>query len=67
MRIWRHLQMLKHAGRGQDPLGAEGTQQGELTVECPVCPHPGRNFPDGWENEKPEVRYVRTLLSTKRD
>lgn len=55
MRIWRHLKMLKHAGHGQDPLGTEGTQEGELAVECPACPHPGRNLPDGWEDAPPEV------------
>ena len=49
--------MLKRAGRGQDPSGADGTQEGELAVECPACPHPGRNLPDGWENAPPEIRY----------
>jgi len=58
MRMWRHLKMLKQAGRGQDPLGAEGTKEGELAVECPACPHPGRNLPEGWENAPPEIRYV---------
>jgi hypothetical protein len=48
--------MLKHAGHGQDPLGAEGTQEGELAVECPTCPHPGCNLPDGWEAAPPEVQ-----------
>jgi hypothetical protein len=57
MRIWRHLHMLKRAGRGQDPFGAVGTQEGELAVECLACPHPGRN-PDGWEDSKPDVQYV---------
>lgn len=41
--------MLKRAGRGQDPAGPSATSEGELTVECPACPHPGRNLPDGWE------------------
>lgn len=58
MRIWRHLKMLKRAGRGQDPSGAEGTQEGELAIECPACPHPGRNLPDGWENAPQEIRYA---------
>jgi hypothetical protein len=58
MRIWRHLKMLKRAGRGQDPLGTEGTQERELAVECPACPHPGRNLPDGWEDAPPEVWWV---------
>jgi hypothetical protein len=58
MRIWWHLHMLKRAGRGQDPFGTSGTQEGELAVECPACPHPGRNLPDGWEDSKPDVQYV---------
>jgi hypothetical protein len=58
MRIWRHLKMLKRAGCGQDPLGAEATNEGELAVECPACPHPGRNLPEGWENAPVEIRLV---------
>ena len=42
--------MLKRAGRGQDPAGASATTPGELAVECPACPHPDRNMPEGWEN-----------------
>jgi hypothetical protein len=48
---------LKRAGRGQDPLGVEGTAQGELAVECPACPHPGRNLPDNWR-EAGNMLYV---------
>jgi hypothetical protein len=40
----------KRAGRGHEPGGIDATSKGELTVECPACPHPGRNLPDGWEN-----------------
>ena len=40
---------LKRAGRGHEPGGIDATSKGELTVECPACPHPGRNLPDGWE------------------
>jgi hypothetical protein len=50
--------MLKRAGREQDPLDAEGTQEGELAIECPACPHPGQNLPDGWENAAPEIWYT---------
>ncbi|KAI0054817.1 hypothetical protein BV25DRAFT_1816493, partial [Artomyces pyxidatus] len=46
----RHLRAAKRAGRAHDPSGIEGTQQGELVVECPLCPHPGRNMPEGWED-----------------
>jgi hypothetical protein len=49
--------MLKRAGRGQDPAGVEGTSEGELVVECPACPHPGRNMLDDWKDAPAELRY----------
>jgi hypothetical protein len=56
-RIWRNLLMLKQASRGQDPAGASATEAGELAIECPACPHPGRNLPEDWELEGP-LSYV---------
>ena len=50
--------MLKRAGQGQDPAGASGTSKGELAVECPACPHPGRNLPEDWKDAPPEIRQV---------
>ncbi|KIJ96214.1 hypothetical protein K443DRAFT_134179 [Laccaria amethystina LaAM-08-1] len=47
--IWRNLMVLKPAGQGHDPEGIEATSPGSLTVECPACPHPGRNLPDDWQ------------------
>jgi hypothetical protein len=47
--------MLLRRGRGHDPTGNAGTQEGELAVPCPACPHPGKNLPEGWENAPPEV------------
>ena len=44
---------LKRASWGHDPGGINATSKGELMVECPACPHPGRNLPDGWENARP--------------
>lgn len=49
VRMYRHIKMLKRAGRGHDPVGADNTQPGDCAVECPACPHPGRNLPKGWE------------------
>jgi len=37
---WRHLKMLKRAGRAHDPTGPAGTKQGELALLCPSCPYP---------------------------
>lgn len=56
IRQWRHLHLLKRAGRAHDPAGIEATQEGELAVECPACPHPERNLPEGWESSPPGVR-----------
>jgi len=60
---WRHLKMLERGGRGHDLMGIEGTQSGELTVLCPLCPHPGINLPEGWEDVLIEKRsvYLHTL------
>ena len=53
VRQYRNLKMLKRAGRGQDPGGVDATEEGELAIECPACPHPGRNMPSDLE-EIPE-------------
>lgn len=55
---WRHLKQLRHAGRGHDAGGIKATTTGELAVQCPACPHPGKNLPEGWENEPLSVRSV---------
>ncbi|KAG2064225.1 hypothetical protein BDR04DRAFT_1035884, partial [Suillus decipiens] len=49
MHEWRNLNALKHAGHGHDPTGVNATQEGELVVLCPACPHPGKNLPENWE------------------
>ncbi len=54
--IWRHLEMLKRFARAHDPAGAEATGPGELVVECPACPHPGKNLPEGWEDAPAESK-----------
>lgn len=56
MRQWRHLKMLKRAGRGHDARGVLGTRNGELAVLCSACPHPGINLPEGWESAPREKR-----------
>ncbi|KAI0245298.1 hypothetical protein BJV78DRAFT_1277455 [Lactifluus subvellereus] len=60
-RVWRNLLMLKRAGRGQDPAGAGATAQGELAVECPACPHPDWNLPEGWQSAGP-LLFLYTLF-----
>ena len=51
---------LKRSACGHDPAGIDATPNGELMVECPACPHPGRNLPGGWEQAGP-LLYVHLL------
>ncbi|KAI0323435.1 hypothetical protein GY45DRAFT_1264569, partial [Cubamyces sp. BRFM 1775] len=61
VRLWRHIQQLKWAGRGHDPLGVEATLPGSLSVACPACPVPGKNLSVGWELSPPEKMWLYTL------
>ncbi|THU93967.1 hypothetical protein K435DRAFT_669246, partial [Dendrothele bispora CBS 962.96] len=55
---WRHLKMLKRAGRGHSPGGVAGTGLGELALLCPACPHAGKNLPDDWKDVAPELAFL---------
>ncbi|KAF7377196.1 CxC2 domain-containing protein [Mycena sanguinolenta] len=61
-RAYRNLLMLKCGGRGHDPGGVNGTQAGELAIQCPACPRPGVNLPKGWENTPKEKRFLYILF-----
>ncbi|KAI0743720.1 hypothetical protein C8Q80DRAFT_1122131 [Daedaleopsis nitida] len=50
------------AGRGHNPKGVDSTSQGALAVECPACPHPGKNIPENWNDTPPEVKWLYTLF-----
>lgn len=59
-RLWRNMMAWKRAGRGHDRTGIDGTSAGELVVECPACPHPGKNLPNNWQDAGP-LLYVEIL------
>ncbi|KAF8217388.1 hypothetical protein K438DRAFT_1557227, partial [Mycena galopus ATCC 62051] len=61
-RQWRHLQMLKRAGRGHDERGVEGTQAGECAVLCPACPQLGKNLLPDWKDAPKEKRFLYALF-----
>jgi hypothetical protein len=62
VREWRHLKMLKRAGRGHDPAGIGATTQGECAVLCPACPQPVKNLPDGWKSTPEDRHWLYTLF-----
>ncbi|KAJ7262597.1 hypothetical protein C8J57DRAFT_1719453 [Mycena rebaudengoi] len=59
---WRHLQMLKRAGRIHDPEGILNTKAGECALLCPACPHPGKNLPPDWKDVPEEKRFLYALF-----
>ncbi|KAK7435289.1 hypothetical protein VKT23_019734 [Stygiomarasmius scandens] len=59
IRQWRHLKMLKCAGRGNDASRpVEETKSGELGLDCIACPRVGVNLPENWWDASPEERQV---------
>ncbi|TFK68354.1 hypothetical protein BDN72DRAFT_870985 [Pluteus cervinus] len=62
VRQWRHIRLMKRMGRGHHPEGIAGTAQGECVVLCPACPHPGKNLPENYESESPELAWLYTLF-----
>lgn len=49
VRQWRHLKDLKRGAAGHTTTPIDELDGGALAVECPACPHPGRNLPTGWD------------------
>ncbi|KAF8868419.1 hypothetical protein BD779DRAFT_1460905 [Infundibulicybe gibba] len=62
IRIYRHLKMLKRAGKGHDPGGSASTQPGECAVLCPACPQANINLPPGWRDVDRDQRYLYRLF-----
>ncbi|KAJ7030498.1 hypothetical protein C8F04DRAFT_1263797 [Mycena alexandri] len=46
---YRMMQAMKRAARGHDDSGVAGTGQGELALDCRMCPQPEKNLPEGWD------------------
>ena len=58
VRQWRHLKDIKRGGAGHTSTAVDDLGDGALAIECPACPHPGRNLPPEWENESRDRAYV---------
>ncbi|KAF9781860.1 hypothetical protein BJ322DRAFT_1010483, partial [Thelephora terrestris] len=44
LRIWVHLRQLRRGGGVHVSGGFQALAPGSLSVECPACPHPGKNL-----------------------
>ncbi|KIK47784.1 hypothetical protein CY34DRAFT_73368, partial [Suillus luteus UH-Slu-Lm8-n1] len=62
MAEWRNIKALKHAGCGHDPTGVDATQEGELIVLCPACPHPGKNLAETLTDVVPRNQWLYSLF-----
>lgn len=65
-RYYRHIQMLKRAGRAHIPNGVEQTPPGGLALQCPACPHPEINLPPDWAECADKLCVVFQLLFLQR-
>ncbi|KAF7353234.1 CxC2 domain-containing protein [Mycena sanguinolenta] len=61
-RQWRHIRMLKRAGRGHDPAGIANTKPGECALLCPACPQPGKNLPPNWRDVAETKKFLYALF-----
>ncbi|KAG1809071.1 uncharacterized protein BJ212DRAFT_1448831 [Suillus subaureus] len=51
-----------NTGCGHDPAGVDATQEGELVVLCPACPHPGKNMAETLEDVSPGNQWIYSLF-----
>lgn len=63
VRQWRHLKQIKRGGGCHTVAGLASIPDGSFALECPACPHPGRNLPQNWDQVSEDKRYVFLLLS----
>ncbi|KAJ7107449.1 hypothetical protein C8R44DRAFT_885462 [Mycena epipterygia] len=47
---------------GHETDGIDQTPLGACALECPACPHPGKNLPPEWKDVAPEKRFLYALF-----
>ncbi|KAH7917632.1 hypothetical protein BV22DRAFT_1108535 [Leucogyrophana mollusca] len=62
VRQFRHLKMLKRAGRGNIADGLSSMKSGDLAIACPACPHPDINLPEEWADAEPGMKFLYVLI-----
>lgn len=64
VRQWRTIMQAKRGGGGHSPPGL-ASPPGGFALECPACPQPGRNLPEGWEDAPDDKKYAVLSLSLR--
>ena len=67
VRQWRSLKQIKRGGGGHFAAGLAAVPNGAFAVECPACPHPGRNLPEGWDQAPDDIQYAHILQAPRVD
>ena len=57
VRQWRSAKQVKCSGGAHHPMGLASVLSGAFAVECPACPHPGRNLPVAWKQAPDDRKY----------
>ncbi|EDR12898.1 uncharacterized protein LACBIDRAFT_323718 [Laccaria bicolor S238N-H82] len=62
IRMFRHLKLMKRAGRGNIQGGLIATGAGDLAPDCPTCPVPGVNLPANWKDVDSKWKFLYLLI-----
>ena len=62
VRQWRHIKDIKRGAAGHTSTAVDDLADGALAIECPACPHPGRNLPPEWDNASKDKAYAPFLF-----
>ncbi|KAG1789262.1 uncharacterized protein HD556DRAFT_1433768 [Suillus plorans] len=62
VRQFRHIKLMKRAGRGNITGGIYDTEPGALAIKCPACPQPGINLPEDWDKVEGSMKFLYYLI-----
>ncbi|KAG1844233.1 hypothetical protein F4604DRAFT_1937641 [Suillus subluteus] len=62
VRQFRHIKLMKQAGRGNIMGGIYETEPGALAIKCPACPQPGMNLPEDWDKVEGSMKFIYYLI-----
>ncbi|KAG2101391.1 uncharacterized protein F5147DRAFT_747022 [Suillus discolor] len=62
VRQFRHIKLMKQAGRGNVTGGIYKTEPGALAIKCPACPQPGVNLPEDWDKVEGSMKFLYYLI-----